>query len=112
MRYMYLILTADNAPPSSPRLIEEMNKLSENSPTMLGGGGLRPTSGGARIRLKDGKIKVTDGPFTETKEVIAGYAIFEFDTREAAIESAVKFIELHRLYGDGWEGACEMREML
>ena len=62
-------------------------------------------------RSGDGRISVTDGPFTESKEILGGYAIFEFATREAAIESAKSFMELHRLYGEGWEGVCEMREL-
>lgn len=113
MRFMYLVLTADDAAPPPPRLMEEMGKLSAKAgAAMLGGGGLAPTALAARVRLKDGKLLVTDGPFTETKEVVAGYAIFEYPTREAALQSAVEFMELHRLYGEGWEGACEMRPML
>ena len=63
----------------------------------------------------DGKVvsrrSITDGPFTETKEVLGGYAIFEFATREDAIASAINFMELHAKYAEGWEGVCEMRPM-
>jgi hypothetical protein len=55
---------------------------------------------------------VTDGPFAEAKEVIGGYAIMEFDTKEEAVASAVEFMTLHAEYGDGWEGECEMRQLV
>jgi hypothetical protein len=114
MRYMYLVLTtidqAETPPP--PRLMEEMDKLSRAQTNMVGGGGLMPIRQAVRVRLKGGKLSVTDGPFAESKEVVGGYAIFEFATRQEAIDSMMNFMELHRLYGDGWEGVCEMREMM
>jgi hypothetical protein len=79
---------------------------------MIGGGGLKSINEAVRARVKAGKLSITDGPFAESKEVLGGYAIFEHPTREAAIESMRQFMELHRLYGDGWEGVCEMREMM
>lgn len=112
MRYMYLIMTpAEAVGPPPPRLIEEINKLAAMQTSMIGSGGLMPISQAVRLRLKGGKLTVTDGPFAESKEVLGGYAIFDFATREAAIESAMSFMELHRLYGEGWEGVCEMREL-
>ena len=65
-----------------------------------------------RAQVKGGKLTVTDGPFAESKEVLGGYAILEPPNREAAIQSMIEFMELHRLYGEGWEGVCEMREMV
>jgi hypothetical protein len=44
------------------------------------------------VRIADGKLSVVDGPFVETKEVIGGYAIFEFKNREEAVASAVEFM--------------------
>ena len=79
--------------------------------TMLGNGGLTSTAQGARVRLSGGKITVTDGPFTEAKEVIGGYAQFELKSKEEAIESAVRFMELHKKYWPGWEGETEVRQM-
>jgi hypothetical protein len=78
---------------------------------MIMDGGLMPLDTGARVELRAGKIKVMDGPFAESKEVIGGFAIFEFATRAEAVQSAVEFMDAHRLYGEGWEGICEMREM-
>ena len=53
-----------------------------------------------------------DGPFTETKEVVGGYAVMEFNSREAAVQSAVEFMELHKKHWPGWEGETEVRQIL
>jgi hypothetical protein len=79
--------------------------------TMLGSGGLAPTAHGARVRLSGGKVSVIDGPFTEAKEIIGGYAQFELKSKEEAIESAVQFMELHKKHWPGWEGETEVRQM-
>jgi len=52
---------------------------------MLGGDGLKPSSRGARIKFSKGKPKVTDGPFAEAKEMIAGYTIIQVASREEAL---------------------------
>ena len=57
---------------------------------MVGSGGLRPTAQGASVRLKGGQVTVIDGPFTEAKEVVGGYAQFELKSKKDAIESAVR----------------------
>lgn len=63
------------------------------------------------MRIADGKLSVVDGPFVETKEVIGGYAIFEFKNREEAVASAVEFMQLHKDFMPGWEGTCEVRAL-
>jgi hypothetical protein len=96
-------------------MMEEMDKLAEEEMAagrMISRGGLMPTAmGAARIESRRGKLKLTDGPFAETKEVLGGFAIFEFATREEAIASAQRFMELHARYWPEWEGVCEMRPM-
>ena len=116
MRYMYLVVSsAEMSGPPPQRLMDEMAKLTEKRQadgSMIDSGGLLPTAlGAARVTLKQGKLSVTDGPFTESKEAVGGYAIFEFATREEAIASAINFMELHAKYAEGWEGVCEMRPM-
>jgi len=64
-----------------------------------------------RVRLSGGQIKVTDGPFTEAKEVVGGYAEFELKSKEEAIEGAVRFMELHKKHWPGWEGETEIRQI-
>ena len=60
----------------------------------------------------DVKLAVTDGPFTEAKEVVGGYAVFEFATKEAAVAAAVEFMDLHKQFCPGWEGTCEVRAIV
>ncbi len=67
--------------------------------------GLAPSSEGARVRIADGALTVTDGPFAETKELIAGYAIIEAQSKQEAIELAKRFL---RVMG---EGESEIRLM-
>ena len=54
---------------------------------------------------------MTDGPFTEAKEVVGGYAQFELKSKEEAIKGAVRFMELHRKHWPGWEGEAEVRQI-
>ena len=114
MRFMMIVKHAENQGPPPQALMEAIGKLSEESVkdgSMIGNGGLKPTAQGAAVRLAGGKVTVTDGPFTEAKEVIGGYAQFELSSREAAIKSAVRFMELHKQYWPGWEGVTEVRPM-
>jgi len=95
-------------------LMEAIGKLSEEAVkggSMVGSGGLRPTSQGACVRLKGGQVTVIDGPFTEAKEVVGGYAQFDLKSKEEAIKSATRFMELHKQHWPGWEGETEIREM-
>jgi hypothetical protein len=71
--------------------------------------GLKPTAQGVRIRSKGGKLTTTDGPFTETKEVIGGFAIVETATREEAMALAQQFMELHRIHIPDFECESEVR---
>ena len=114
MRYMMIVKSAEKWGVPPQELVEAIGKLAEDemkSGTMLGSGGLLPSAQAARVRLENGKVMVIDGPFTEAKEVVGGYAQFEFKTKEEAVESARIFMELHRQYWPGWEGETEVRPM-
>ena len=114
MRFMMIVKHAENQGLPPRQLMDAIAKLVQEEAragTMLGNGGLGPTAQGARVRLSGGKVTVTDGPFTETNEVIGGYAQFELKSKEAAVESAVRFMELHRKFWPGWEGETEVRQM-
>ena len=111
MRFMSFITSAHSGPPT-PELLEAMNKLADReikAGRMIDSGGLMPLAAGARVRISDGKLSVVDGPFVEAKEVIGGYAIFEFRNKEEAVASAVEFMQLHKDLMPGWEGTCEVR---
>ena len=68
-----------------------------------------PTAQSKRVRLRGGKISVVDGPFTETKEVVGGYAMLDAQSLEEAIALTERFVELH--VADGWELDCEVRQL-
>jgi len=98
MKFMTIVKTRETAAPPSPALIEKIVKLGEDAAkkgVMVGMGGLGPTALGARARLSNGKITVTDGPFTEAKEIISGYAIYDVASKKDAIEWTRKFLEAH-----------------
>jgi len=114
MRYMMFIKhTEDYRNAEVPAsLYEEMGKFIEEttkSGHFLGGAGLQPSSAGARVRLKNGKITLMDGPFTESKEIVGGYAIMDAKSREEALELARRFMELHQKHWPAFEGECEVR---
>jgi hypothetical protein len=111
---MMIVKHAENQGPPPKQLMDAITKLAEEESktgTMLGSGGLGPTALGASVRLSAGKMSVTDGPFTETKEVIGGYAQFELKSKKDAVDAAVRFMELHKKYWPGWEGETEVRQM-
>ena len=114
MRFMMIVKHAEQSGFPPKELMDAIGKLSEEAVaagTMLGNGGLCSTAQGARVRLKGGQLTVTDGPFTEAKEIVGGYAQFELKSKEEAVQSAVKFMELHKKYWPGWEGETEVRQM-
>jgi len=114
MKFMMIVKHTENQGPPPKSLMEAIANLAEaesKSGTMLGSGGLTATAQGARVRLSGGKVTVIDGPFAEAKEVIGGYAQFELKSKEEAVESAVRFMELHKQHWPGWEGETEVRQM-
>jgi len=112
MRFLSLIRVDETAGQQpSQRLMDEMGKLIDEmtrAGILVSTAGLRPTKEGARVRLRHGKLSVTAGPFTETKEVIGGYAILEAKSREEALELTKRFLEIH---GDEWNLECEVRAL-
>ena len=116
MKYLTFIRHSESYRQSAPpaALMEAMGKFVQKSlqdGTLVDTGGLLPTKDGTRVRLARGKITVTDGPFTESKEVIGGYAILNVASRSEALRIATEFMELHRTYWPEFEGECEMRPM-
>jgi hypothetical protein len=101
--------------PPDPRLMAAIGKLSEDmakAGVLVDMGGLMPTSQGARVRLAGGKVTVTDGPFSEAKEVIGGFAIVQVKSKEEAVELTRRFWEIHaEIMGPGYVGEGEIRRM-
>jgi hypothetical protein len=87
------------------RLIEELTRTGQ----LVSTAGLRPTAEGVRVRLhRGGRLTTIDGPFTETKEVIGGYAILEAQSKAEAVELTRRFLQVH---GTDWDVECEVRQL-
>jgi hypothetical protein len=111
MKFMFIVKSAKPMG-HSPALMEKMDKLAKRETEaghLLSGGQLTPMSSGAEVTIADGQLHTIDGPFAEAKEVIGGYAIFELESKEEAVASAVEFMQLHKDHLPGWEGTCEVR---
>ena len=114
MRYMTIVKAAESAVAPPQALIDAIGKLGEEAAkagVFVEMGGLMPTAMGARLRLAGGKVSVTDGPFTEAKEVVGGYAVYDVTSKEEAIHWTRRFLELHIEHWPAWEGEVEIRQM-
>jgi len=113
MRFLSMIRVQENTGKlPSERLMSEMGKLMgemTSAGKLLDTAGLAPTAQGKRVRLSGGRISIVDGPFTETKEVVGGYAMLNAQSLEEAIALTERFVELH--VADGWEIDCEVRQV-
>ena len=114
MRFLSVVKTSEQffAPP--PALMEAMGHLAMEAMqkgVITDTAGLRPTAQATRLRITNGQLTVTDGPFTETKEVIAGYAILNVASHAEALEWSQRFMEVHRQHWPEWEGESELRQL-
>ena len=116
MRFM-MLLKADKRTEAgvlpSRRDLEVMGKYNEElvkAGVLLDGAGLQPSSKGAKVTFPNGKAQVTDGPFAETKELLAGYWMIQVRSKEEAIEWA-KRVPVDCLPGDGRPPEIELRQV-
>ena len=116
MRYMLFIKHAEDfrieEVPQS--LFDAMGKFvgeAMKNGSIVDTAGLQPTAKAKRVRLSGGKLQVTDGPFTESKEVVGGFAIVEAKSDQEALELATRFMDLHRVHWPKFEGECEVRPL-
>jgi hypothetical protein len=115
MRFLMLVKHKENPDTPPKEFLDAMTKLGENaakSGTMIASGGLVPISKSTRVRLSRGQVSAIDGPYTEAKEVVGGFAMFELNSHQEALEGAMNFMELHKKYWPGWEGETEIRQVL
>ena len=108
MRFLSIYKSRETNVPPTPEHLAKMEKLIEESiksGELLSTEGCLPSAFGARVRIEDGKVTVTDGPFVETKEVIGGFAILQANSREHAIEQARTFLQVMG------QGECEIRQI-
>ena len=108
MRFLSIFKSVETGVPPTPEHMAAMGQLIEESMKsgeLLATEGCLPTKLGARVRSAKGKVTVTDGPFTEAKEVVGGFAIIQAKSKEHAIEITKKFL---KVAGDG---ECELRQI-
>ena len=112
MRFMVMVKASKDSEAGvmpSQELLAEMGKFNEEmvkAGVMLAGEGLHPSSKGARVRFSGRERTVIDGPFTETKELVAGYTIIQVKSKQEAMEWARRFPNPHLA-----EGEIEVRQM-
>ena len=116
MKYLMLIKHSESyrSQPIPQGLLDAMGEFvadSFKSGVLKDTAGLKSTSEGFRVRSSGGKLKVTDGPFTETKEIVGGYALVEVKSKEEALDIARQFMELHRVHWPAFDGECEVRTL-
>jgi hypothetical protein len=114
MKYLMLIKHSESyrGEPIPQGLMDAMGEFvtrSFESGVLKDTAGLKPSSEGFRVRSADRKLTVTDGPFSESKEMVGGYALVEVPSREEALRVATEFMELHRVHWPSFDGECEVR---
>jgi hypothetical protein len=108
MRFLSIYKSPETGLPPTQEEMARMGKLVEDgmkSGYLLGVEGCMPSAAGARVRRSNGKLTVTDGPFTESKEVIGGFALLQASSKEEAVELVKQF-----LHAAG-DGECELRQI-
>jgi hypothetical protein len=108
MRFLSIYKSVETGQPPTPQHMAEMGKLIEKhmkTGALVGTEGCLPSALGVRVRRDGVRVTVTDGPFTETKEVIGGFAILDAESKEGAIELAREFLQV------AGDGECEIRQI-
>src|SRR3989441_6397605 len=104
MRFLSLVNASINQGPPPQALLDAMAKLTEDSlrdGSLVQTGGLSASSTAARVRISEGNLMVTDGPFAEAKEVVGGDAVLEAKSRAEALEATRQFMQLHQQHWPG-----------
>ncbi len=108
MKFLSIYKVAETGVPPTNEEMAHMGKFVEEmfkSGALLATEGCLPTSRGARVRRNGDKMTVTDGPFTEAKEQVGGFALLEAGSKEEAIELTKRFLQV------AGEGECEIRQI-
>lgn len=112
MRFLSMVRIKENSDlQPSEQLMADMGRLIEEMTregVLLDTAGLRPTAESVRVKLRSGHTSVVDGPFTESKEVIGGYALLKAASMDEAVEFTRRFLLTH---GPEWEIECEVRQL-
>jgi len=114
MKYLSFVRSSEKYRNTQPpaALGEAMGKLIEKftkEGALVDTGGLAPSKDGFRMRLANGKLTTIDGPFSETKEVIGGWAILAADSKAEIIRLTTEFMKVHQEHWPEFEFECEVR---
>ena len=114
MKYLSFVRSSekfrDAQPPAA--LMSAMGALIEKytkSGALIDTGGLAPSRAGFRLRCENRELTMIDGPFSESKEVIGGWAILEASSRAEIVRFTTEFVELHRQHWPEFDFECEVR---
>lgn len=108
MKFLSMYKSVERNTPPSQEEMTRMGKMVEDGMKagwLVATEGCMPSAVGARVRSTNGKVTVKDGPFTESKEVVGGFAIFRVKSKEEAVQLARDFLQV---VGDG---ECEVRQI-
>ena len=114
MKFMIMIKSKENIGPPPKALMDAIANAGEEAMkagTLVQIGGLGPTAMASRVQLRRGALNVTDGPFTEAKEVVGGFAVWDVKSKDDAVKAAVDFMELHKKHWPDFEGEAEVRQL-
>ncbi|MBC7897135.1 MAG: hypothetical protein H7066_17080 [Cytophagaceae bacterium] len=116
MKFLMLIKHTESqrAEPMPQALLDAMGTFIQQgfaSGVLKDTAGLKASSEGFRIRTGGGKLQTMDGPFTEAKEIVGGFAMVEVKSRDEARDVAHQFMELHRVHWPSFVGECEVRPL-
>ncbi len=114
MRYMMLIKHTEDyrdktIPPSLMEAMGEFVGEKMKKGKIVETNGLKSSHKGKKVQLRGEQLHVIDGPFTESKEIVGGYAIVEVESDQEALDLATQFMELHRIHWPEFEGESELR---
>ena len=111
MRYLVLLKTSSTPdtppPPDLMAAIMTLGEEAKNAGVLVDTQGLHASPAGTRVSLTSGQLTATDGPFTESKELIS-YALYDVRAKEDAVEWTNRFLKLHRDLWPGWEGEADV----
>jgi hypothetical protein len=116
MRYMMFIKHTEDYRGKTipPGLMEAMGEfVGENMKNgkIVDTNGLKSSHKGKKVQVRGGQLRVIDGPFTESKEIVGGYAIVEAESDQEALDLAMRFMDLHRIHWPDFEGESELRQV-
>jgi hypothetical protein len=114
MRYLVLVKYNENETPPPQALLDAIAKNrreAKQAGALVEVGGLFPSASGARVRVSGGRLTVTDGPFTETKELVGGYSVYDVEAKQEAIDWTCRFMQLFAEHWPAGECEAEIRQI-